>query len=220
MCFQLTCGWDRWGPEGWGARRVGGPTQKKWGPEGWGPEGWGFEKWGPEGWGPEGRAFDFGSPKISRFFPLLRDKSVVVYVSRSHRSRVGVSGRSFFFPTARLPRDSPARSGLSGERWGTPPPIPIPTFPTGRPALSNLLACRGLPAGDPLATSHLTLATDTCPTHRGSPAWPLGPPCHSACRGLPGLAPLGAPWPTHLPTDPPPRPPRVVSTCTTPFFCG
>ena len=52
------------------------------------------------------------------------DKSVVVYVARSHRSRVGVSGRSLFFLTARLPRDSPAKSGLSGERWGSPPPIP------------------------------------------------------------------------------------------------
>ena len=45
----------KWGPEGWGrrvgARRVGARTQKKWGPEGWSPEGW---------W-----------PKISRFFFTL-----------------------------------------------------------------------------------------------------------------------------------------------------
>ena len=54
-------GFEGWGPEEWAARRVGAPTQKKWGcpkgggTEGWGPEGWGpnQEKVGGEGWGPQ-----------------------------------------------------------------------------------------------------------------------------------------------------------------------
>ena len=35
-----------------GGSKGGGPTQKKWGPEGWGFEGWGGptqKKWEPEG---------------------------------------------------------------------------------------------------------------------------------------------------------------------------
>ena len=53
------------GPEGWGPNpeKVGGQTQKKWGPEGWGPEGWGPEGWGPEGWSPEGWSPDWWGPE-------------------------------------------------------------------------------------------------------------------------------------------------------------
>ena len=55
-----------------GPQRVGGQTQKKWGPEGWGPEGWGPEGWGPEGWGPEGwEAQHFAFFSISRHSFLL-----------------------------------------------------------------------------------------------------------------------------------------------------
>ena len=44
-------------------RRVGGRTQKKWGPEGWGPEGWG---------GPKFRAFfSLSRRKIRSFLPSL-----------------------------------------------------------------------------------------------------------------------------------------------------
>ena len=35
-------------------RNVGAQTQKKWGPGGPPPEGWGPEGWGPEEWRPEG----------------------------------------------------------------------------------------------------------------------------------------------------------------------
>ena len=48
------------------------------------------------------------------FFFLSCDKSIIVDVARSHRSRVGVRGRSFFLGKLRACRGvSPARFG----RW-------------------------------------------------------------------------------------------------------
>ena len=44
-----------------------------------------------------------GTWALDKFSPN-RDKSVVVYVARSHRSRVGVSGRSLFFFSLRAYR--------------------------------------------------------------------------------------------------------------------
>ena len=50
----------------------------------------------------------------------------------AHIARVLVClGALFFSSLARLPRDSPAKSGLSGERWEVSPTNPHPTFPTG-----------------------------------------------------------------------------------------
>ena len=70
VCFELAWvgglkggGFEGWGFES-GARRVGGPTQKKWGPKGWSPEGWG-ERWG-------GRRV--GGSKFRAFFSLSRRK--------------------------------------------------------------------------------------------------------------------------------------------------
>ena len=62
---------------GWGARRVGAQTQKKWGPEGSpNPEKVGARRVGPEGWGPEGWV---GGPKISPFFSSPTIKFVLFF---------------------------------------------------------------------------------------------------------------------------------------------
>ena len=76
----------------------GGPTQKKWGPEGWGPEGWGPEGWGPEGWGPEGWGarnfalfFPFPTTKFGLFFPLWgSSRGILVVFEAPGRSNVHV----------------------------------------------------------------------------------------------------------------------------------
>ena len=112
---------------------------------------------------------------------------------------------------------------------GVPPTSPHPTFPKGPdPALTNPSHLPGTPRQEatwtqatwhsqrplvPHATwragafppsSHLALKTDTCPTHRGSPAWPHVPSCHLARWGPPGLAPLGVLPSAHTtPTNPP-----------------
>ena len=70
-----------------GVRRVGGPTQKKWGPEGWGFEGWGAQprkSGGPKGGGPKCGGPNCGGPKggepkISRFFSCPAAKFVLFF---------------------------------------------------------------------------------------------------------------------------------------------
>ena len=91
MCFELTCGWERWGFQGWG-------------PEGWGPEGWGpkpRKSGAPKGGAPKGGGPNpekvlgrveprrAGGPKFRAFFSLSHRKI------RSFLSSLGVFSWNF-----------------------------------------------------------------------------------------------------------------------------
>ena len=73
----------------------------------------------------------------------------------------------FFFFYRALTAGVPARSGLCGERWGSPPPVPHHTFPMGRDPPRSSDTC---PTGGHLATSHLASQKTLVPSAGVSPA--------------------------------------------------
>ena len=78
-----------------GVRRVGGPTQKKWGPEGWGAEGWGARRvGGPKG----GGARRVGGPKGGAEAAGARTRQP----ENSKRAHLRV-------PAFKIPREDPQR---------------------------------------------------------------------------------------------------------------
>ena len=88
----------------------------------------------------DGRLRHIRGPKVVTVvrWVVKADKSVVVDVARSHRSRVGVRGRSFS-ENCVLAAGCHPQGSVVGERWGTPP-----QFPPHKPKLRGLLGVHTL----------------------------------------------------------------------------